>query len=209
MLTDKSIIQQNDEQIIIGHSNRRKLIETSFFILFCAIGIFAIVFGFLFAEESLYFRIPLIIIGFAIILLYLEAITSIFSNKIVLNKNEIKVRLYFKWQQIEWSKIKCINLEKKNASRKSDTKIEKYISIELVNFNDEIILYPLFKFRAYESVMIVEAINNFFQISKAGELNSISLSDITLAPKAKTIEMTNEEIDKMIPPKVEDYEVGE
>jgi len=94
--------------------------------MFLAVGTIAIVFGAVFNDQSLFFRITLIIFGSVVLLIYLESFVSIMMCTIVLSSEGIRLRSYFRWDELKWDEISSIELERKNARLTKGEKISKF-----------------------------------------------------------------------------------
>ena len=206
-----SILVTRDNQKIIRHSRKRKLTELVFLLMFLAVGTIAIVFGAVFNDQSLFFRITMIIFGSIVLLIYSESFVSIMMCTIVLTPEEILLRSYFRWDEFNWAEITSIELEKKNTRVTRGKKISKFTLMELITKNDESVLFALFRFRVQETEQIVELIKTSFSESQNKELNIIETESSKEEKEQSKSEkpLTVEEVNSKIPPKVEDFEVGE
>lgn len=204
------ILETIDDQKIIRHSRRRRITELVFLLMFLAVGTIAIVFGSVFNTQTVFFRVTLIIFGSVVLLIYSESFTSIIMCKIIIDSEGIKLRSYFKWSELKWAEISSIEIEKKNTRVAKGEKIAKYTLLELIDFDENSILFALFRFRVKETEQIVEIIRESFAKSQGKEL---SITEIKIskdeAPVKSKEPITVEEIESQIPPKVEDFEVDE
>ncbi|MHA1587091.1 MAG: hypothetical protein ACTSUW_07085 [Candidatus Heimdallarchaeota archaeon] len=212
-MTDKGmndILETRDNQKIIKHSRKRKLTELIFLLMFLAVGTIAIVFGAVFNDQTLFFRITLIIFGSIVLIIYLESFVSIMMCTIVLSPKEIRFRSYFSWSEFNWDEITSIEIEKKNTRATKGKKISKFTLLELIAEDDKTVLFALFRFRVKETEQIVELIRASFSESQGKELNIVeSKSSKEEEQNTSEIPLTVDEIDSKIPPKVEDFEVEE
>ncbi|MHA1155969.1 MAG: hypothetical protein ACTSQK_07660 [Candidatus Heimdallarchaeota archaeon] len=212
-MTDKGmndILETRDNQKIIKHSRKRKLTELIFLLMFLAVGTIAIVFGAVFNDQTLFFRITLIIFGSIVLIIYLESFVSIMMCTIVLSPKEIRFRSYFSWSEFNWDEITSIEIEKKNIRATKGKKISKFTLLELIAEDDKTVLFALFRFRVKETEQIVELIRASFSESQGKELNIVeSKSSKEEEQSTSEIPLTVDEIDSKIPPKVEDFEVEE
>ena len=213
-LTDKamnSILETRDNQKIIRHSRKRKLTELVFLLMFLAVGTIAIVFGAVFNDQTLFFRITLIIFGSIVLIIYLESFVSIMMCTIVLSPKEIRLRSYFSWSEFKWAEITTIEIEKKNTRVTKGKKISKFTLLELIAENEKSVLFALFRFRVKETEHIVELIRASFSESQGKELDIVESKSSEEEKKQRKSEkpLTVSEIDSKIPPKVEDFEVDE
>ncbi|MCK5298063.1 MAG: hypothetical protein KAJ76_04090 [Candidatus Heimdallarchaeota archaeon] len=206
-----SILETRDNQKIIRHSRKRKLTELVFLLMFLAVGTIAIVFGAVFNDQSLFFRITMIIFGSIVLLIYSESFVSIMMCTIALTPEGIRLRSYFRWDEFNWAEITSIELEKKNTRVTRGKKISKFTLMELITKNDESVLFALFRFRVQETEQIVELIKTSFSESQNKELNIIETESSKEEKEQSKSEkpLTIEEINSKIPPKVEDFEVDE
>lgn len=206
-----SILETRDNQKIISHSRKRKLTELVFLLMFLAVGTIAIVFGAVFNDQSLFFRITMIIFGSIVLLIYSESFVSIMMCTIALTPEGIRLRSYFRWDEFNWAEITSIELEKKNTRVTRGKKISKFTLMELITKNDESVLFALFRFRVQETEQIVELIKTSFSESQNKELNIIETESSKEEKEQSKSEkpLTIEEINSKIPPKVEDFEVDE
>jgi len=209
--TFDSIIETKENTIIIRHSRKRRLTEFVFLLMFLAIGILAIVFGAVFNEQSIFFRVTLIIFGSVVFLIYLESFISIIMCKIILNPEELRLRSYFIWKERKWSEIVSIEIAKKSTKTARGEKVSKFTLIEIISEDESSILFPLFRYKLPETELIVDIIKKSYEKNQGKKLSitevSKSKNEEILQLSEKTL--TAEEIDAQIPPKVEDYEVGE
>lgn len=205
------ILETKDNQKIIRHSRKRKLIELVFLLMFLAVGTIAIVFGAVFNEQSLFFRITMIIFGSIVLIIYSESFVSIMMCTIVLTQEGIRLRSYFSWSEFKWAEITSIEIEKKNTRVTRGEKISKFTLLELIAEDEQSILFALFRFRVKETEHIVELIRASFSESQGKELNIIKSKTTKEEKEQRKSEkpLTTEEIDSKIPPKVEDFEVEE
>ncbi len=201
-----SILETRDNQKIIRHSRKRRLTEFVFLLMFLAVGTIAIVFGAVFNDQSLFFRITLIIFGSVVLLIYLESFVSIMMCTMVLSSEGIRLRSYFSWDELKWDEISSIELERKNARLTKGEKISKFTILELITEDEKSILFALFRFRVKETEHIVELIKASFSESQGKELNIVESKS---SKEEKEQPLTVEEIDSKIPPKVENFEVDE
>lgn len=213
-LTDKTmndILETKDDQKIIRHSRKRKLTELVFLLMFLAVGTIAIVFGAVFNEQSLFFRITLIIFGSIVLIIYSESFVSIMMCTIILTQEGIRLRSYFSWSEFKWTEITSIEIEKKNTRVTKGEKISKFTLLELIAEDEQSILFALFRFRVKETEFIVELIRASFSESQGKELNIIESKTSKEEKEQRKSEksLTADEIDSKIPPKVEDFEVEE
>ncbi len=206
-----SILETRDNQKIIRHSRKRKLTELVFLLMFLAVGTIAIVFGAVFNDQSLFFRITMIIFGSIVLLIYSESFVSIMMCTIALTPEGIRLRSYFRWDEFNWAEITSIELEKKNTRVTRGKKISKFTLMELITKNDESVLFALFRFRVQETEQIVELIKTSFSESQNKELNIIETESSKEEKEQSKSEkpLTIEEINSKMTPKVEDFEVDE
>ena len=206
-----SILETRDNQKIISHSRKRKLTELVFLLMFLAVGTIAIVFGAVFNDQSLFFRITMIIFGSIVLLIYSESFVSIMMCTIALTPEGIRLRSYFRWDEFNWAEITSIELEKKNTRVTRGKKISKFTLMELITKNDESVLFALFRFRVQETEQIVELIKTSFSESQNKELNIIETESSKEEKEQSKSEkpLTIEEINSKMTPKVEDFEVDE
>jgi hypothetical protein len=205
------ILETNNDQKIIQHSRKRKITELIFLLMFLAVGTIAIVFGAVFDTQTIFFRVTLIIFGSIVLLIYSESFVSIMMCKIIIDSDGIYLRSYFAWSELKWAEISSIEIQKKNTRVLKGEKIAKYTLLELIGINEEVILFALFRFRVKETEQIVEIIKESFAKSQGKELNIIeTITSKEEKAQAKSEKpLTSEEIESQIPPKVEDFEVGE
>lgn len=206
-----NILEIRDNQKIIRHSRKRKLTELVFLLVFLAVGTIAIVFGAVFNDQSLFFRITLIIFGSIVLIIYLESFVSIMLCSIVLSPEGIRLRSYFRWSEFKWAEITSIEIEKKNTRVTTGKRIPKFTLLELIAKNDESVLFALFRFRVKETEHIVELIRASFSESQGKELNIVESKSSKEEKEQHKSEkpLTADEIDSKIPPKVKDFEVEE
>jgi hypothetical protein len=214
MMTEQafeSIFQTKEDTKIIQHSRKRRLTEFVFLLMFIAIGTIAIVFGAVFNEQSKFFRITLIIFGSVVFLIYLESFISIMMCKIVISPDELRFRSYFSWKKNKWSEIASIEIEKKKTRTTKGEKITKFTMLEIITTDGISTLFPLFRFRVQETELIVDLIKESYEENQGKNLSitEISRSKDAEMPKEAEKPITDEEIESQIPPKVEDFEVGE
>jgi len=209
--TKNSILETIDDQKIIRHSTKRKITEFVFLLMFLAVGTIAIVFGAVFKDQTLFFRITLIIFGSIVLLIYLESFVSIMTCKIVISPEGIRHRSYFIWSEFKWDEITSIEIEKKNTRVTKGEKISKFTLVKLITEDEKSDLFALFRFRVKETEQIVEIISSSFTESQGKELNIVESKSSKEEKEQRISEkpITAEEIDSQIPPKVENFEVAE
>ncbi len=199
--TFDSIMKEIDGTKTFQHSTKRRIIELSLFLFFLAVGILIIIFGAVFTDQGLFFRISLIIIGSIITILYLESFLSTINNKIILSKEGLKFRSYFNWQYIEWKNLQSIEYEERQARfPKKEIQKTRIINLEFkLNENDKL-TFPIHKFRVKEAEQIISELQKIYH-EMHGKKHEKSTEIKNKTP------ITDEEIDAQIPPKVDDSEI--
>ncbi|MHA1211578.1 MAG: hypothetical protein ACTSSH_03865 [Candidatus Heimdallarchaeota archaeon] len=202
------IMTESDGTKTFKHSQKRRLLELIFLMIFMVIGIATIVIGAIFTNQGLFFRIALIVLGVIIGLSYLESFISIYTQKISIDINGIYLTSYFRSYNASWKTIASIELEtrKLRITREEEDKDTRYTTLELILKDDERHVYPLYRFRANEASLIVDEIKNMFQqASGANQQKSGSSVDDSNTEESKPI--SDEEIDARIAPKVLESEL--
>jgi hypothetical protein len=195
------LIEKNGLKIL-RHSVMRKLIEIFILILFLAIAIIAIVFGSIFIDQPLLFRISLIILGIIILFLFGESFLTLMTIQIVLTNNEIKIRKYFSWKSIPWKDIITFEIEKRTPRTSKENSIPRYINLIIKSDIHEDTTFPLHRFRSTEAHIIIETIKDEYKQIMNKELTDTN-EKIVIDDKP----LSEEEIAKKIPPRVEEFEI--
>ncbi|HUT81653.1 MAG TPA: hypothetical protein VMZ29_10675 [Candidatus Bathyarchaeia archaeon] len=196
-----AILKEINGTKIFQHSIKRKIIELSFFLLFLAIGVILIVFGAIFKDQGLFFRISLIIIGSIIAVVYFESFLSVLVNKIILSEKGINFRSYFNWHFIDWKQLSSIEYEERRARfSKTENQPTRIINLEFKIDENNRYLFPIYKFRAKEAEQIVNVIQLIYH-----EIHGNKQELPT--KKGKDSPISDQEIDAQIPPKVDDSEI--
>ncbi|NHK30007.1 MAG: hypothetical protein FK730_01560 [Asgard group archaeon] len=203
--TMRNIINDKDDQKIIRHSKYRKIIELLILLVFSIIGIGAIVVGSIFNEQSYFFRIALIIIGIVIVILFFESFLTILTNQIILTSKEIKFRKYFSWKVILWDEITSLEMTKRSTRFKKEVFKPRFVNLIFNTKTKEPIYYSLIRFRTNEAFMIVEIIKEQYQKVKNKTLVELNTTDFN----KKSEPISEHDISKQIPPKVEDFELDD
>ncbi|MBN1330422.1 MAG: hypothetical protein JXA54_13190 [Candidatus Heimdallarchaeota archaeon] len=196
-----TILKETNGLKIYQHSNKRKIIELSFFLFFLLIGIILILFGAIFTDQGLFFRISLIVIGSIITVIYLESFLSVLMNKIVISEKGIDFRSYFNWHFIDWKELIAIEYEERRIRfHKSEEQSARITNLEFKLAENKIYLFPIYKFRAKEAEQIVNSLQSIY--------HEIHGKNPEVSPKIiKELPITDDEINAQIPPKVEDSEI--
>lgn len=208
------IIVDGKSEMIITHSKKRILIELLFFLFWAAIGIALIVFGSLLISESLGLRIPIIVIGSLILIIFFESFLAKLTNRIILNQEEIKTRVFIRWFSLAWSEIDTIEIEKRASSVMKRDRSPRTIMMKFTSNGEYRILYPLFRFVADEAENIVVLIKEYYKANRGIELNEKAVN----FSGEKELDSSNDsdenrsfnpeqDIESQIPPRVEDYEI--
>ncbi len=195
------LTERNGEQIL-KHSTRRRILELVFMLIFLAVGVMAIVFGAIFTDQSNFFRIALIILGCIIALIYLESFISIMLNKIIVSSEGIKLRSFFRWNVVSWVEIESFEAERKGTKPTKEGMDTRYSSMQINTVSGEQILFPIFRFRPQEAEIIIAVIKETYK-----QTQSKRLLEEVVKPKSPDPPITNEEIEKQIPPKVNENEI--
>lgn len=201
--TIRDIIIDKDNQKIINHSQYRKIVELIILIVFSAIGIGAIVVGSIFDEQSYFFRASLIIIGIVIIILFFESFLTIITNRIILTSKTIKFRRYFSWKTIDLENIALFEIEKRSTRFSRDSATPRFVNLIIKSKTKEPIYYSLTRFRTNEAYTIVETIKTHYQENKNEALIELNSPEINNQSNL----ISEQDISKQIPPKVEDFEL--
>jgi hypothetical protein len=170
-------------------------------ILFATIGIGAIIVGSIFNNESLFFRIALILLGSIILILFSESFISLLTNRIELTSSEIKLRRYFKWNIVAWADITTFEIEKRTPQF-SRSSLPRYLSLHIKSIYQKDIIFPLQRFRSHEALTIIDTIKDKYE-----NITKKVLADVHPPIEVDDKPITEEEISKQIPPKVEEFEL--
>lgn len=203
--TFRSIFFEENNQKIIKHSQYRKIRELIILLIFSTIGIGAIVVGIIFNEQSYFFRISLIIIGIIVVLLFSESFLTLMTNRIILTLEAIKFKRYFSWKIIELEKIISIELEKRTTRFSKENATPRFVNLIINTKTSEPIYFSLTRFRTDEAYQIVETIKKHYQEVRNESLVELKSSDTITHNKP----LSEREISKQIPPKVEEIELEE
>ena len=204
---ENEIIIDGKSEMIIAHSKNRILIELLFFIFWAAIGTALIVVGSILVEESLGLRIPSIVIGSLIIIIFFESFLARLTNKIILKEDEIKTRIFFSWESLPWSEIQTIEVEKRSPDILNSRKPPRITILKFFADGEEALVYPMFRFNPSEAEKIIDLIKAYFKANRGIELNEKIVNFAKGKNADEQAASLEEEIESQIPPKVEDYEV--
>ena len=204
---ENEMIIDGKSEMIITHSKNRILIELLFFIFWAAIGTALIVVGSILVEESLGLRIPSIVIGSLIIIIFFESFLARLTNKIILKEDEIKTRIFFSWESLPWSEIQTIEVEKRSPDILNSRKPPRITILKFFADGEEALIYPMFRFIPSEAENIIDLIKAYFKANRGIELNEKIINFAKGKNADEQAASLEEEIESQIPPKVEDYEV--
>ncbi len=202
-------------EMIITHTKKRILIELVFFLFWGGIGIALIVFGSMLVEISnLGLGIPMIIIGSFIFIIFFESFLSKLTNKIILNKGEIKTRAFIRWFSLSWSEIESFEIEKRASSVLRSNWSSRITIMKIISTSEKQILYPLYRFNAAEAENIVILIKDYFKANRGIELNEKTIKfsgKKEFEPSSDSDENHSlnleKDIESQIPPRVKEYEI--
>ncbi|NHJ46760.1 MAG: hypothetical protein FK733_03130 [Asgard group archaeon] len=200
----RDLLSEKNDQKILKHSIMRKLLELLVLILFLAIAIIAIVFGIIFTDQPLLFRIPLILLGGVILILFSESFLTLMTIQIVLTSDEIKMKRYFSWDIISWKNITSFEIEKRTPRSSQKNSIPRYITLIIKSESQDDITFPLNRFKSKEALFIIDTIKEEYKLIMKKDLTDVS-ENIIIDDKP----LTEEEIAKKIPPKVEEFEIDD
>ena len=204
------IIDGKSEFVFI-HSKRKRIADITQFVFWTLIGLAFIIIGIVLQSQSLFLRITLIVAGTILIFTFLESFIAKFTNKIILDSENLKMRDIFKWKQVSWKEIESIELDRRE-SRSKDGEVKKRVTMMKVNIgNDDFLLYPLFKYTADDSNTIVEMILAYFEQNKGVSLDEKRLGESNEKERfiKETPEEFEERINLQIPQRVQDFEIEE